>query len=111
MERLEILPSQLREAAEVMQQAASGIDGELTTLASRLEALRSGWEGSAQTAFDQAQLRAVQDIERQRRILGAIAGAAGRLADLYGQTDRTAAHRLGGQGDTGLTTVKTLGVG
>lgn len=97
MERLEILPSQLRATAESMTAAAEGIEAELLHLGDQLDALRLEWQGEAHAAFDHAQTQARHDLNAQKDILHAIAEMAMKRAEGYGAVDRDAARVLGGQ--------------
>lgn len=97
MERLEIVPSELRAAAQVFADAASSIEQELNRLDAELDHLRLAWQGEAQAAFDHAQTRARFDLTELQQQLAVIATEAEAIAEQYGVIDREAAAGLGGQ--------------
>lgn len=97
MERLEVTPSHLREAARALTGAANGIADDLEALESAADELRLSWEGDAHDAFDTRQTRLRLRMAQHKEQLVKIAEQVSALADDYGEIDRAAARALGGQ--------------
>jgi len=94
MQSMSVRPEQVIALSGQIRNGASGIRTRLDELESQVNALRSSWDGDAQTAYDQAQAEWTQSITRLNELLKQIAGKTDEIAQGYTSTDKSAAGRF-----------------
>ncbi|MCT1395465.1 WXG100 family type VII secretion target [Microbacterium sp. p3-SID338] len=87
---IELDPERHREFVAALREATETISTELDALDRATRDLRSRWSGSAQSAYDHAQARWVESLERLRMVLADATAAAADAAATLVRADREA---------------------
>ena len=95
MERLEVNPAKLANAATAITAAADEIESLLDTLAEEVAKLRGQWAGEAQQAFDSAHQTIRDRFDGRTGQAKAISKALSELAGNYSKADMTGMRALG----------------
>lgn len=94
MSDLRVTPEALHAAAARLRAESARIDAALGGLDAEVARLRGGWEGTAQTAYDNAQRQWSTTLEQMRDALSRISNATDAIADDYVTADRASAARF-----------------
>jgi early secretory antigenic target protein ESAT-6 len=94
MQSMSVRPEQVIMLAGQIRNGANGIKSELERLESEVGALRSSWNGEAQTSYDEAQRKWNQSLVALNTLLEQISGKTEQMAQGYVTTDKSAAGRF-----------------
>lgn len=94
MSDLRVSPEALYAAAERLRTESARMESALRGLESEGNRLRSGWDGAAQVAFDNAHHQWSVTFEGMKETLRRISTATVDIADGYIDTDKASARRF-----------------
>ena len=88
-----ITPAQVVALAEQISNGAKGIQQKLDDLDAKVNTLRASWDGAAQEAYDQAQLKWTKQLNDLNTLLAKIATTTVELSNGYVARDKASAGR------------------
>lgn len=86
--------AELKKAAGDMMNANGELQGQLSQLATAVDAVQGAWKGDAQIAFTQLMARYQEDAKKLNDSLANIAEAVSGSADIYQQQEEEAARSV-----------------
>ena len=89
-----ITPAQVVALAEQISNGAKGIQQKLDDLDAKVNTLRASWDGAAQEAYDQAQLKWTKQLNDLNTLLAKIATTTVQLSNGYVDRDKASAGRF-----------------
>lgn len=93
---IEVNPARLAAASAAIGEFSGRIDEELQQFTKAASALKGGWAGEAQEAFEVAQLGFSKSMAERVAFLREITDVLSALAGLYSETDLAGQRALGG---------------
>lgn len=94
MQSMSVRPEQVVSLAGQISTGANGIRERLEQLDSEVSKLRSSWDGSAQVAYDEAQVKWNKSLTELNQLLQKIASTTVDLSQGYVSQDRSSAGRF-----------------
>ena len=94
MGAMSVRPEQVTGLAAQIRTGANGIREDLTTLESKINAVRESWSGQAQASYDEAQRKWNRELAEMQQLLESIASKTEQISSGYTNTDSQAAKRF-----------------
>lgn len=96
MSRIKLTPEELRTSATKYTQGSENITSVLNQLTSEQETIRSNWEGTAFTSFDNQFNELTPKIQEFAQLLQDINAQLNKVAEIIETTDQDIAAQIGG---------------
>lgn len=94
MQSMSVKPEQVTALSGQIRTGAQGIKSQLDTLEGEVNKLRGAWDGSAQAAYDQAQIKWTQSLNALNELLERISVKTEEISQGYVSQDHSSAGRF-----------------